>query len=69
MSTTRGNGIFTGVGFMYTVHTIRDAVLEHDPEKWETVSRFREARFGGRSKVGKDHAPAKSLGQETPWHR
>jgi hypothetical protein len=37
----------------------------HDPEKlvlghlirgWVPVSRLREARFGGRSKVGKDHA-------------
>src|SRR5690348_18103422 len=28
----------------------------HDPEKWEPVSRLREARSGGRSKVGKDHA-------------
>jgi hypothetical protein len=34
---------------MYTVHTIRDAILEHDPEKWEPV-------------FGKDHAQAKSLG-------
>src|SRR3972149_4072496 len=33
--------------------------LAHDPEKWEPVSRLREARFGGRSKVGKDHAQAK----------
>src|ERR1035441_10338165 len=31
---------------------------EHDPEKWEPVSRLREARFGGRRKVGKDHAQA-----------
>ena len=53
MSTAGGNRIFTGLAFMYTVHTIRDAILEHDPEKWETVSRLREARFGGRSKVGK----------------
>src|SRR5665811_1785017 len=30
--------------------------LEHDPEKWAPVSRLREARFGGRRKVGKDHA-------------
>jgi hypothetical protein len=37
--------------------------LEHDPEKWKPVSRLREAmlperenRFGGRSKVGSDHA-------------
>jgi hypothetical protein len=35
--------------------------LEHDPEKWEPVSRLREARFGGRRKVGKDHAQTKSL--------
>jgi hypothetical protein len=27
--------------------------LEHDPEKWKPVSRLREARFGGRRKVGK----------------
>jgi hypothetical protein len=26
--------------------------LAHDPEKWEPVSRLREARFGGRRKVG-----------------
>ena len=31
----------------------------HDPEKWEPVSRLREARFSGRRKVGKDHAQAK----------
>ncbi len=31
--------------------------LGHDPEKWIPVSRLREARFGGRRKVGKDHAP------------
>ena len=31
----------------------------HDPEKWEPVSRLREARFGGRRKVGKDHAQTK----------
>ena len=35
--------------------------LEHDPEKWEPVSRLREARFGGRRKVGKDHAQIKKL--------
>jgi len=35
------------------------ANLAHDPEKWEPVSRLREARFGGRRKVGKDHAQAK----------
>jgi hypothetical protein len=42
-------------------------MLEHDPEKacpgldpgWEPVSRLREAGFGGRRKVGKDHAQAK----------
>ncbi len=34
-------------------------VIEHDPEKWKPVSRLREARFGGRRKVGKDHAPIK----------
>src|SRR5476651_2734466 len=28
-------------------------LLEHDPEKWEPVSRLREARFSGRRKVGK----------------
>jgi hypothetical protein len=33
------------------------ASLEHDPEKWMPVSRLREARFGGRKQVGKDHAP------------
>ena len=38
----------------------RDRWLEHDPEKWEPVSRLREARFGGRRKVGKDHAQTKS---------
>ena len=27
--------------------------MEHDPEKWKPVSRLREARFCGRSKVGK----------------
>jgi hypothetical protein len=32
---------------------------KHDPEKWAPVSRLREARFGGRRKVGKDHAQAK----------
>ena len=31
-------------------------ILKHDPEKWYPVSRLREARFGGRRKVGKDHA-------------
>src|SRR5664279_4618610 len=30
--------------------------LEHDPEKQAPVSRLREARFGERRKVGKDHA-------------
>src|SRR5215218_5550946 len=34
---------------------------EHDPEKWEPVSRLREARFGGRRKVGSDHALTKTL--------
>jgi hypothetical protein len=34
--------------------------LEQDPEKWEPVSRLREARFGGRRKVGKDYAQAKT---------
>ena len=29
---------------------------QYDPEKWKPVSRLREARFGGRSKVGQDHA-------------
>jgi hypothetical protein len=38
--------------------------LKHDPEKWEPVSRLREAQapvcrfvrcFGGRRQVGKDH--------------
>jgi hypothetical protein len=33
--------------------------LEHDPEKWKPVSRLREARFGGRRKVGEDHAQTK----------
>ena len=28
---------------------------------WEPVSRLREARFGGRRKVGKDHAQVQSL--------
>ena len=36
------------------------ALLGHDPEKWKPVSRLREARFGGRRKVGQDHA------QQTP---
>jgi hypothetical protein len=27
--------------------------LEHEAEKWMPVSRLREARFGGRRKVGK----------------
>ena len=51
---------------------LADAVvsrLAHDPEKpvldpdrgWEPVSRLREARFGGRRKVGKDHAPGKLM--------
>jgi hypothetical protein len=44
--------------------------LEHDPEKpalgrsirgWKPVSRLREARFGGRRKVGKDHAHMKTI--------
>jgi hypothetical protein len=35
--------------------------LEHDPEKWKPVSRLREARFGGRRKVGKDHAQTQNL--------
>jgi NADPH2:quinone reductase len=35
---------------------------KHDPEKWVPVSRFREARFGGRRKVGEDHAQ-KSAGR------
>src|SRR3972149_5893184 len=30
--------------------------VAHDPEKWEPVSRLREARFGGRRKVGQDHS-------------
>src|SRR3954447_23670178 len=34
---------------------------EHNPEKWEPVSRLRQARFGGRSKVGQDHAQGKSM--------
>jgi hypothetical protein len=29
--------------------------LEHDPEKCLPLFRLREARFGGRRKVGKDH--------------
>jgi argininosuccinate synthase len=33
--------------------------LAHDPEGWEPVSRLRQARFGGRSKLGKNHAHAK----------
>src|SRR5205814_10591182 len=33
--------------------------LEHDPEKWNPVSHLREARFGGRRKVGQDHAPTR----------
>ncbi len=32
------------------------AALEHDAEKCEAVSRLREARFGGRRKVGQHHA-------------
>src|SRR6266436_193233 len=32
---------------------------EHDPEKWKPVSRLREACFGGRMKVGQDHAQAR----------
>jgi hypothetical protein len=39
--------------------TQHESALEHDPEKWEPVSRLREARFGGRRKVGKDHAQTK----------
>jgi hypothetical protein len=35
-----------------TVKTYDAVRLEHDPEKWAPVSRLREARFGGRSKVG-----------------
>ena len=35
--------------------------MTHDREKWEPVSRLREARFGGRSKVGKDHAQGNDL--------
>jgi hypothetical protein len=54
------------------------ALLEHDPEKWIPVSRLREAlaqfiilgsRFGGRSKVGKDHAPARSHESDRPSQR
>jgi len=44
-------------------------LLKHDPEKacpghdlgWNPVSRLREARFGGRRKVGTDHAQTKNL--------
>jgi hypothetical protein len=36
------------------------------PKKREAVSRLREARFGGRSKVGQDHAGClKDEGQDT----
>jgi hypothetical protein len=36
--------------------------LAHDPEKWEPVSRLRQARFGGakQCRKDKDHARAKS---------
>src|SRR5947207_1628658 len=34
---------------------------EHDPEKRQPVSRLREARFGGRRKVGSDHALTKKF--------
>jgi hypothetical protein len=40
-------------------NTARAGKVAHDPEKWEPVSRLREARFGGRRKVGKDHARLK----------
>jgi len=31
-------------------------------EKWQPVSRLREARFGGRRKVGRDHARTRFKG-------
>ena len=48
-------------------------VLEHDPENacpgldpgWPPVSRLREARCGGRRKVGKDHAQSKHASRHT----
>jgi hypothetical protein len=44
---------------------MRQTGFEHDPEKWKPVSRLREARFGGRSKVRKDHAPPKKLERQS----
>jgi len=38
-----------------------DEPVEHDPEKWNPVSRLREARFDGRRKVGNDHAQTEYL--------
>ena len=40
-------------------HVARGEGLARDPEKREPVSRLREARFGGRSKVGQDYRKAK----------
>src|SRR5450830_1742029 len=38
----------------------------HAPEKREPVSRLREARYGGRRKVGKDHAQIKTAAASPP---
>ena len=40
-------------------HVARGEGLARDPEKWEPVSRLREARFGGRSKVRQDYPQGK----------
>src|SRR4026209_68473 len=42
----------------------------HDPEKWEPVSRLREARFGGRRKGGEEHArtPAFTMNYRHAYH-
>ena len=51
-------------------HSGVDLRLKHDPEKWEPVSRLREARFGGRRKVGEDHArtPAFTMNYRHAYH-
>src|ERR1039457_3219921 len=54
----------------FTPGVYRRLTLARDHEKacprldpgWEPVSLLREARFGGRRKVGKDHAPDLSAG-------
>src|SRR6266852_7033407 len=52
-----------GVGMVLSLSALAAprGILKHDPEKWLPVSRLREARFGGRRKVGKRSCSNKKL--------